>query len=60
MNKEPVFELRAQDRFAPALVRTWTILAKAAGVSKEKIVSAEKVLVEMQRWQKENPVKTPD
>lgn len=58
--KEPRFELRAQDRFAPALVRAWTVLAKAAGVSRDKIASAEKVLVEMQQWQRENPTKTPD
>ena len=57
---EPVFVLRAQDKFAPDVVRGWAALAKAAGVPLEKRLEAELLAIEMEAWQQENAVKVPD
>jgi len=57
---EPVFVLRAKDKFAPTVVRGWVALAKAAGVPSEKLLEAELLAIEMEAWQEENDAKVPD
>jgi hypothetical protein len=39
-DEEPIFVLRAQDLFAPQLVRAWVELARPAGTPKAKLDEA--------------------
>lgn len=59
---EPLFILRAQDRCAPATVRSWAERAKGAGAPAEKVNEAMVLAVEMEAWQDAHPdrVKFPD
>jgi len=63
---EPIFVVRAQDRFAPSLVRLWADLVEAhyAGnrgktpyAVHEKVASARTLAMRMERW---TPRKWPD
>lgn len=57
---EPVFLLRAQDEFAPAVVADWARRACEGGAD-EKIVSlALAHAARMQEWQAAHGRKTPD
>lgn len=49
---EPIFVLRAQDRLAPELVRTWAALALAHGCPPEKVEEAQQCAIEMEKWPK--------
>jgi hypothetical protein len=54
---EPFFVLRAQDALAAELVELWSLRAKAAGCSIDKVNEAKNIAEEMLRW----PVrKNPD
>ncbi len=66
---EPVFILRAQDRFAPQLVEEWARLvddnvrfavSEAADNSKRKASRARALAHQMRAWQELNKSKTPD
>jgi hypothetical protein len=47
---EPIFVLRASDKFAAPLVTMWGELAKMHGCPADKLVSARLVLTEMRAW----------
>lgn len=55
---EPVFTLRAQDRFAPAIVSAWA--ARVNSLSPEKAKGARETAAAMLEWQKSHHAKTPD
>lgn len=47
---EPMFTLRANDLLAKAVVDLWIEMAKAQGVSNNKIISAQSVSMAMANW----------
>ena len=47
---EPVFTLRARDRFAASMVRTWAILAEKHGSPAEKVREAQEIADRMEEW----------
>lgn len=58
---EPVFVLRAQDQFAPALIESWAAkvdVAKGAPTTKAK--KARALAHQMRAWQELNSCKVPD
>ncbi len=57
---EPIFVLRAQDRFAPGIVREWARRAGDEGTSNEKVDAAYDLASQMEEWAKANGSKTPD
>lgn len=59
---EPVFVLRAQDKFAPATVQVWSTMCSAqdAAATREKGARAAKLVMLMQKWQKNRKMKVPD
>lgn len=60
---EPVFVLRAQDRFAPAVVRIWAELVAAgaeADADPAKVLGARLVAADMDTWQALHGRKQPD
>ena len=57
---EPVFLLRAQDKFAPKLVALWALLAVEDGVDIKMVKMVRNHAEEMNAWQKVNGAKTPD
>lgn len=57
---EPTFVLRAQDRWAPTLVRLWAELAEASGAPPAKIAKAREAVDQMLVWQEQHGRKTPD
>lgn len=68
---EPVFILRAKDRFAPELVENWAALVERATIatvsgtgtvegSRNKIKDARALAHTMRAWQELNTSKTPD
>lgn len=59
---EPLFVVRAQQRFAPEYVELWANQAEVMGASTEKVASARQVAEDMRAWQKANQdkVKIPD
>jgi len=58
---EPVFVLRAQDKFAPMLVETWANLAMTAhGFDTPKVTEARLLAQAMRDWQADNLAKVPD
>ncbi len=57
---EPVFVLRAKDRLAPDVVRTWAVRAERAGVNRTKVDEALSLAVAMKRWQMRNGTRLPD
>lgn len=57
---EPVFVLRASDRFAPGLIDHWANQAHAAGVPDNKVAEAVQLADAMRVWQRRNGSKTPD
>lgn len=60
---EPVFVLRAQDRFAPMLVELWAnmlTLAATEAWQDTKAEEARKLAAEMRAWAKVNGDKVPD
>lgn len=56
---EPVFLLRAQDKFAPVVVRFWAELVEAAG-NEYMAAKAFEHACDMDDWQQVNGSKTPD
>jgi hypothetical protein len=56
---EPVFLLRAQDRFAPVVVEAWAALMAATGDRVSCNLAAAQAAF-MRAWQAEHAVKTPD
>ncbi len=60
-DEEPVFLLRAQDRFAPCLLQTWCCLYEAVpDHDPEMLALAEKHISLMREWQQDVACKTPD
>ena len=57
---EPVFLLRGQDRFAPALLLRWAAELRLSGGEPEMARMVEEHAQKMIEWQKEVKVKTPD
>ena len=57
---EPIFVLRAQDAFAPEVVRLWALTAGMRGSPRRKVEEARKVAEEMERWQAAHGSKIPD
>lgn len=57
---EPVFLLRAQDRFAPDTVLYWSSEAEQAGADALIVEMARGQAAEMARWQNEHPILTYD
>ncbi len=59
---EPIFTLRAQDKFAPNVLQAWILLLRIEGASPEKIAKGEAHLRAIEEWQKAHPdrVKVPD
>lgn len=47
---EPVFILRAQDRFAPGLVEEWALKAQGFGCPQEKVDEARRLAQQMREW----------
>lgn len=59
---EPVFILRAQDYFAPGVVRAWARRAAIRGVNEAKVNEALSLAILMDEWQHSHAqqVKVPD
>jgi hypothetical protein len=58
---EPLFTLRAQDRFAPMLVQLWAdMCATQHGSNSPKVIEAYETAEEMLNWQRVNRAKFPD
>jgi len=58
---EPIFTLRAQDRFAPMIVQLWADLtATQHGSTADKVAEAYNTANEMLVWQRSNRSKFPD
>lgn len=57
---EPVFVLRAKDKFAPILVDLWAQLAESLGTPGPKTYEAYNLAVSMRNWQRANTVHIPD
>lgn len=55
---EPLFVLRAQDKFAPVIIALWAAVAEECGVSAEKVLDAKLCARSMREWQGDK--KTPD
>ena len=47
---EPIFVLRAQDKIAPIVIRTWITLARWFGVPETKRDEAERCAEAMEKW----------
>lgn len=47
---EPIFVLRAQDKFAPLLVRLWAGWCRQHGCPEGKAAEAENVAAAMEKW----------
>lgn len=54
---EPLFVLRAQDKFAAELVDRWASILEAEGGNPEKVAEARKLAAAMRDWPNQ---KTPD
>lgn len=57
---EPVFLIRGQDINAPDAVRDYGMRAARSGASVDLVRRCFDWATEMERWQSENGVKTPD
>ena len=58
---EPVFVLRAQDKFAPDLLESWSHKVDVAkGCATEKGRKARALAHQMRAWQEMNSCKVPD
>lgn len=63
---EPLFVLRAQDRFAPTIVRLWVEAVANASLEADnekmeaKINEALRLAKDMERWQAKHGSKVPD
>ena len=62
---EPIFVLRAQDAYAPILVRFWANLVasqyrKEGRTMTPKVKEAEVLALQMEDWQRANAAKVPD
>jgi len=57
---EPVFFLRAQDKFAPELLLTWAMKFRLAGGDPELASNAEEHAQKMINWQSIHGCKVPD
>jgi hypothetical protein len=49
LEREPLFVLRSQDKFAAATVRHWADLAEAGGANKKKVEEARQLADDMER-----------
>lgn len=61
-DEEPIFVLRAKDRFAPLLVQTWCDLMRehASPGAAEKIEDAQRCSASMLAYQAAHGAKVPD
>ena len=58
---EPLFVLRAKDKFAPLVVELWRLLVKEeSGGETRKTRMAMRLAEEMRQWQKAHGCKVPD
>jgi hypothetical protein len=57
---EPIFVLRAKDKFAPLIVKYWALLARLNGASISKWDEAFNCALVMENWQRKNGCKIPD
>lgn len=59
---EPIFVLRAQDKLAPSMVRTWAATAAVYKCDPAKVQEAYELADKMDAWQRENAdkAKYPD
>lgn len=58
---EPLFVLRAQDKFAPLMVEIWRTLVKEESDGETRKTHMASLLAEeMREWQKQNGCKVPD
>ncbi len=58
---EPIFVLRATDKFAPEVIRFWAALLRQANNSpSDKEQDALECATEMEDWQAKNDCKVPD
>lgn len=61
---EPVFVLRAQDRFMASIIRRWSDLVEASSLpeskGRAKAESARVLIREVAEWQETHPSKVPD
>lgn len=57
---EPVFLLRAQDKFAPIVVEFWADLMESNGGSEEIVASVRQQIKTMVEWQKTHKEKLAD
>lgn len=61
---EPVFVLRAQDRFSPYAIRRWADMVEAGSqpdtTSREKALRARFLAKDIEEWQARNKSKVPD
>ena len=58
---EPIFVLRAQDKWAPLIVRMWALLARInLGPFHNKVLEAEALATKMETWGMRNGAKFPD
>jgi hypothetical protein len=57
---EPVFILRAKDKLASTIVRSWYALAMSMGVSISKVTAALQCAMSMEQWGDRHGTKEPD
>lgn len=57
---EPIFVLRAKDKLAPLVVRTWVHLATAEGTPHGKVAEALECAAQMEAWGRVHGSKVPD
>lgn len=57
---EPIFVLRAQDRYAPLVVRIWALVVANAGAPSAKCTEALDLAAKMEAWQRQHDHKVPD
>ena len=58
---EPLFILRAQDKFAPSIVRDWADRAEEAGANPAKVREARSLANRMEAWARDHGgAKVPD
>lgn len=57
---EPIFILRAQDAFAPSLIREWAARVQSYRGTIPKVLEAHDLARRMEEWAQRNFSKTPD
>lgn len=57
---EPLFILRAQDRFALKLLKVYRYFCELGGSPQNHLDTLDETALRFHEWQAEHPVKTPD